>query len=111
MARYGPIDSAGSNATGSEKKRLREAAARAACETGRYCSRSSSSGRAPSANASGTQARTRPARKSTSSSLVRKNNDETSEIMTQNTILSTNEEEVIYARKSARDTWHTSDVH
>src|SRR5262245_63885270 len=42
-ARYGPTDSPGSKATGSEKKRLCEADSSAACDAGRYCWTSSSS--------------------------------------------------------------------
>ena len=44
-ARYGPTDSAGSNATGSEKNRLRAAAASAACDAGRCSATNSSSAR------------------------------------------------------------------
>src|SRR5215467_602354 len=53
-ARYGPTDSPGSKATGSEKKRLCEADSSAACDAGRYCWTSSSSVRSLSCKASGT---------------------------------------------------------
>src|SRR5213596_1902637 len=61
-ARYGPTDSAGSKATGSEKNRLREAASSAACEAGRCWATRSSSERSLSASASGTCACISPAR-------------------------------------------------
>src|SRR6266566_7159191 len=61
-ARYGPTDSAGSKATGSEKNRLPEALSSAACEAARCCSTNSSSARSPSRSASGTYAWTSPAR-------------------------------------------------
>src|SRR5438309_5400153 len=61
-ARYGPTDSVGSKATGSEKNRLRVAALGAPCEAERCCSTSSSSERSLSHSASGTYACTSPAR-------------------------------------------------
>src|SRR6266851_5132886 len=61
-ARYGPTDSVGSKATGSEKNRLRAAALSAPCEAARCCSTSSSNERSLSRSSSGTYACTSPAR-------------------------------------------------
>ena len=68
---------AGSNATGSEKNRLRDAASSAACEAGRCCATSSSSGAALSRSSSGTWACISPARYRRLSSVTRPSQSET----------------------------------